>query len=109
MPSEVMIFANMLLCLGIAYSCKCRLDKTDRTVYKRVIYFYALIGTGALFNAFGHWIFRFPGGEYVGGIIFASSIAGAFCLDAIMWKEGAPYSATKPGELLDATGRPIRS
>lgn len=102
-----LIVANLFICLGIAWACKCRLDKTSDRVYAHVIWYYACIGTGSLFGAFGHWVFPRPEGVIIGMVLFSLSIAISFLLDMVEWKNGAPKGATKPGELLDAKGNKL--
>lgn len=102
-----LILVNILVGLTIAFSCGCRLNMTSRRVYLRVRNRYAIIGSGALFLAFGHWIFPYWDGAYIGATIFAVSIVLGFWLDKRDWERGVPPSATMPGELGDETGRPV--
>ena len=103
-----LILINVIVGLTIAYACVCRLTMTSKRVYLHVRNRYAIIGSGGLFLAFGHWIFPYWDGAYIGATIFAISIVLGFWLDKRDWDRGVPPSATKPGELLDESGKPLQ-
>lgn len=95
MVNEKFLLLVIVLSLGIFWSCVCRLKQTGKGVHLRVRNRYAIIGTGALFSAFGYWIFPVYGGEIYGMGIFVGSIALGFWLDKKDWAHGPPPSAFK--------------
>lgn len=97
--ADVILLINLCMCLFIFWACVCRLKMTSDRILWRVRNRYTIIGTGALFGGFGHWIFDFYGGGYLGQCIFVGSIVVGFWLDKVDWDRGPPDSATKPGEL----------
>lgn len=100
MSYDNLIVINLALCLFIFWACVCRLKMTSRDILVRVRTRYIAIGTGALFGGFGHWLFPFFGGAYVGMVIFVVAVALAFWLDKQDWSRGPPDSAhSQPGGL----------
>lgn len=96
------IAVNLALCAFIFWACVCRLKMTSRDIRVAVRARYIVIGAGSMFGGLGHWLFTFPGGAYVGLVIFVVSIALAFWLDKPDWDRGPPPSAhTEPGVLDD--------
>lgn len=94
-----LVLINMILCLGIAWSCTCRLKMTHKRVKLSVRNRYVIIGTGSLLGAFGRWVFPFWGGDGLGLVLFVAAIAVGFFLDKNDWEHGVPPSATKPGDV----------
>lgn len=90
---------NLILCFFVFWACACRLKMTSKRVRLSVRNRYVVIGTGSMFGGLGHWIFQFPGGGYVGLVLFVVSIAMGFWLDKEDWRHGPPPSATVPGAL----------
>lgn len=95
MLSNTLLVINMILCLGIAWSCSCRLDMSSKKVKLLVRNRYTIIGTGALFGAFGRWVFPFWGGDGIGLIVFVGAVAVGFLMDKVDWEHGVPHTAIK--------------
>lgn len=107
MVPDVVIMINMIACGAIFWSCVCRLKMTSKRVMPHVRWRYVFIGGGAVFSAWGRWIFPIWGGEAIGMVVFIIAVAVGFWLDKRDWDNGVPASATKPAELLDESGNPI--
>lgn len=100
MTYDNLVTINVAFCLFIFWACVCRLKMTSASIKIKVRSRYILIGAGALFGAFGNWVFPFYGGAYAGLVILVVALAVAFWLDKADWEHGPPESAhTQPGEL----------
>lgn len=95
MLNESVLLAIIGFSLFIFWACVCRIRQSSKRVKLRVRNRYTIIGTGALFSAFGFWVFPFHGGELYGIAIFIGSVAVGFLLDKEDWHGGPPPSALK--------------
>lgn len=78
---------NIVLGLMIAFTCGCRVNVSNKSVYRRVRWSYALLGTAAIVHIFAPTVGQSPGWLV---IIFEFAVLCVLFAGSHRWKHGAP-------------------